>query len=519
MLYTGLLLMLAIVEIRNATITLEPVVSLIHETGAAAALLMALIVFLGLCTAPIHRRVLEPTLQWRACATFGAVDDVYHRSLGSLSTATLPRLEHAHARAGSMDPARQADQTQVAFRTASRAGAWLSIVFVPILWYTDYLTVNASWIVAAVLIVIALLIGLGYSRDAGNNHDKRIARWEIRSVVTAVSLEIIAAGGIVVALLALQHTAGVPSSGVGQALAVALIARSIVHVSPAPMGLGLADAVLVAGLIMIGASVPIAIATTLIWRVSTVIVILGQIALVNLPPQPSPPVARDRDTSSESRVGQFLHHWTFRAVGALPTFMSSAIRRHVFETMFSGGEDPWNYSTSAYESRKRNTLLGAVPPGARIILEIGCADGHNLVALAKEFPTTKIIGVDMSEAAVAIARSKSINCDNVTVVRGTAIECLELLKRYHGRIDVLILAEMLYYLGGEKAIRREISPLAQLLAPGASVVLVHGGHNTEAQHAAACSSLGVHITKNRTVEDPNRPFIVTVAATASVTAH
>jgi len=187
--------------------------------------------------------------------------------------------------------------------------------------------------------------------------------------------------------------------------------------------------------------------------------------------------------------------------------------------MFRGCEDPWDYATSAYESRKRNTLVDAVPAGARVILEIGCADGHNLVALAKELPTTKIIGVDMSEAAVTIARGKSSNCDNVTVVRGAALECIELLKLYHGRVDVLILAEMLYYLGGEKAIRREISPLAQLLAPGASVVLVHGGHNTEALHAAACASLDVHVTRHRTVEDPSRPFIVTVATTVSATAH
>ena len=514
MLYVGLLLVMAIVEIRQERLSMEPVVSLIHETGATAALILAFIVFLGLCTAPIHRRVLEPSLHWRDCATLGAVEDVYHRSLGSFAPAIIPRLEQALARAGSKDPVQQANQTRGAFRTTSRAGAWLSIIVLPSLWFADYLPVNPLWIVAAIITIAALLLGLGFTKNtvvSTGTPASKMFPWGRKSLIVAISMEVVAASGIVVVLWALQHTAGVPSSGVGQSLAVALLARSLIHLSPTPMGLGLTDVVLIAGLILIGVSPPIAIATTLLWRVATVIVLIGQIALVNLSPRKTLLQTIDEDSPSESRWGQLLHRWVFRLIGVLPAFASSAIRRHVFETMFRGSPDPWEYDTSAYEARKRNVLVNAIPADATVILEFGCADGHNLLALAKGRPNTRIIGVDVSAAAVKIAKAKCSDFDNITVVRGDATECIELLSEHRGCVDVLILAEMLYYLGGAKAIRQGISPLSKLLAPDARVVLLHTSYDANTLHTQACDALGIDTTTNDAVEDPNRPFVVTVA--------
>lgn len=521
MLYTGLLLVMAIVEIRHTRISIEPVLVLIYETGVAAALMLALIVLLGLCTAPIHRWVLEPALHWRDCATLGTVEDVYHRSLGSFAPTTIPRLEQALARAGSKDPVQQANQTRGAFRTTSRAGAWLSIIVLPSLWFADYLPVNPLWILAAIITIAALLLGLGFTRNTGVSTDtpaRKMVRRGSRSLIVAVSLEVVAASGIVMVLWALQHTAGLPSSGMGQSLAVALLARSLIHVSPTPLGLGLTDVVLIAGLILIGVSPPIAIATTLLWRVATVIVLIGQIALVNLSPRQSALQSIDEDSPSESRWGQFLHRWAFRLIGALPAFASSAIRRHVFETMFRGSCDPWAYDTSAYEARKRNVLVNAIPADANVILEFGCADGHNLMALAKERPNTRIIGVDVSAAAVKIANTKCSDFDNITVVRGDATECIEILSNYRDGVDVLIVAEMLYYLGGAKAILQGISPLSQLLAPHACVVLLHTAYDANALHTQACDALGITTCTNHIVEDPNRPFIVTVAITTNAAA-
>lgn len=517
MLYTGLLLVMAIVEIKRARLSIQPVVGLIHEAGAAAALMLGLVVFLGLCTAPIHRRVLEPSLHWRACATLGAVEDVYHRSLGSFAATTLPLLENALARAGSTDPVQQANQTRGAFRATTRAGAWLSIIVLPSLWFADYLPVNPTWIVVALIAIAALLLGLGFTRGTRDTMDiparKLVFRGK-RSLIAAIFLEVMAAGGIVIVLWALQHTAGVPSSGLGQSLAVALLARSLIHVSPTPMGLGFTDVVLVAGLILIGVSPPIAIATTLLWRISTVIVLIGQIALVNFSPRETALSYIEQNSPSESRCGQFLHRWAFRLIGSLPTFASSAVRRHVFDTMFRGSSDPWAYDTSVYEARKRNVLVNAIPAGANVILEFGCAEGHNLMALAKDRPDTRIIGVDVSAAAVKIAKVKCNDFDNITVVRGDAAECIEILSEYQCSVDVLIVAEMLYYLGGAKAIRQGISPLSQLLTPHACLVLLHAAYDAKDLHDQACEALGFTILAIHDVEDPDRPFVVTIASTS-----
>lgn len=520
--YAGLLLVMAMVEIRTATVPVGAVVSLIRDTGVAAALTLAITVVLGLCAAPVHRRILQPALHWRGCATLGAVDDVYHRSLGVLSAVALPRLERAHARVGSVNPTRQADHTRTAFRAASRAGAWLAIVFVPMLWLTGHLPVDPSWILAAVVTAAALLIGLGPARDAGADREARTAaadRRGARSLAAAIALEVAAAGGIVLVLWALQHTAGVPASGAGEAVAVALVARSLVHVSPAPLGLGLADVVLVAGLTLIGTSVSIAIATALLWRISTVVVLVAQFAFVTWAPRRSPLDAIDDGAPAESRWGQSLHRGLFRAVGMLPGVAASAVRRHVFESMFRRHDDPWAYDTSDYEARKRGVLVSKVPESANVILEVGCADGHNLVALAKERATAAIIGVDVSAAAVVAARAKTDRCANVTVVQADAQQCVDLLSAYRGRVDVVVLAEVLYYLGGERALRRTIAPIAELLAPDATVVLCHGGSDAAALHAGACAALGATALSDHVVEDPDRPFTLTLATAASATAR
>ncbi len=521
--YAVLLLMMATVEIWSWTVPVGAVMSLILDAGVAAVLTLATIVLLGLCTVPVHRRILQPALSWRGCATLGAVDDVYHRSLGVLRATALPRLERAHARAGSKDPTRQADHTRSAFRAASRGGALLAIMFVPMLWIAGHLPVNPSWILAALVTAAALLSGLGPVRNAGTDRKSQATtsvRRGARSLSAAIFLEVSAACGIVFILWVLQHTAGVPASGAGEAIAIALVTRSLLYASPAPMGLGLADVVLVAGLALIGASVPIAIATALLWRVSTIVVLVGQLTLVSWAPrQLQLGAIEDSASSAESRWGQFLHRCAFRAVGVLPGFAASAVRRHVFESMFRGCADPWGYQTSAYESRKRDILVGTVPTGAAVVLELGCADGHNLVALARERATATIIGVDVSAAAVEVARAKSNGFANVTVLRADANECIDLLSDFRGRVDVMVIAEVLYYLGSAKALRRAIGPLALLLAPDATVVLLHGGRDAASLHATACASLGTTALSNRVVADLDRAFYVTVATTVSATAH
>ena len=54
-----------------------------------------------------------------------------------------------------------------------------------------------------------------------------------------------------------------------------------------------------------------------------------------------------------------------------------------WETLFTE-EDPWKYSTSAYERWKTGLALGLLPTGRlRFAMEAGCAEGHMTVQLAQ----------------------------------------------------------------------------------------------------------------------------------------
>jgi S-adenosylmethionine-diacylgycerolhomoserine-N-methlytransferase len=56
-------------------------------------------------------------------------------------------------------------------------------------------------------------------------------------------------------------------------------------------------------------------------------------------------------------------------------------------------------------------LAAAAWPAPSRILEIGCGTGRNLVALARRFPRAQLTGLDLSDAMLAIARTKILGCE------------------------------------------------------------------------------------------------------------
>jgi SAM-dependent methyltransferase len=58
------------------------------------------------------------------------------------------------------------------------------------------------------------------------------------------------------------------------------------------------------------------------------------------------------------------------------------------------------------------TLHGLLPtlPTEATVLELGCGDGANLLAIAQRFPSARCIGVDASESALAVARRRAAAC-------------------------------------------------------------------------------------------------------------
>lgn len=219
--------------------------------------------------------------------------------------------------------------------------------------------------------------------------------------------------------------------------------------------------------------------------------------------------------SGESALGEGLHRGVFRVIGAMPAPISTRIRRGVFDTRFRWDADPWQYEDLPYEIRKRQELLRHMPRDATTVLEIGCAEGHNLRALAALLPEARIIGIDVSARAVQLAGQRARSA-------GLAIEAIQtdvrrapdaLRDRKVPSADVVVIAETLYYLGNPERIARELRPLGSTLAPGTTVVLLHPVRDAQRLHDAAFAALGATRATTDAVADPVRPFVVETAVT------
>jgi len=102
----------------------------------------------------------------------------------------------------------------------------------------------------------------------------------------------------------------------------------------------------------------------------------------------------------ESPLGRYLHRSLFKLLSILPRQLRIFIQRLSFDLLFKASKDPWGYQDSEYEAKKRESLLNSIPSDFELLLEIGSADGHNLMAIEAEHPDTRLVGIDISSEAV-----------------------------------------------------------------------------------------------------------------------
>ena len=183
--------------------------------------------------------------------------------------------------------------------------------------------------------------------------------------------------------------------------------------------------------------------------------------------------------------------WQRPAAGAPgASSYAAADAEGVFDAVHTGNDDPWQYTTSWYEHRKRTLTLAALP-GLNYAagLEIGCSIGTLSVELARR--CTSFLAVDASSAALAHAARR--------------LEHLPAARTRHltvpqdwpdGRFDLIVVSEVGYYLApGELAGLFERVEAA--LLPGGTLALCHWRHpisgwelDGDAVHAAARRQLG-----------------------------
>ena len=110
--------------------------------------------------------------------------------------------------------------------------------------------------------------------------------------------------------------------------------------------------------------------------------------------------------------GAFLEHFsrpweTFAWHGPAGGTNSAGDAERIFDAVHGGSADPWNYTSSWYERRKRALTLAVLPEadyGAG--LEIGCSIGTLSVELAAR--CREFVAVDASSAALAQAAERLV---------------------------------------------------------------------------------------------------------------
>ena len=136
-----------------------------------------------------------------------------------------------------------------------------------------------------------------------------------------------------------------------------------------------------------------------------------------------------------------------------------------FERHYEASADPWNYRDSAYEREKYAATLAALPPrGFDRALEVGCSIGVFSGLLAAR--CRRLVAIDFSARAVALARERLAAQENVEVVQASFPEQVP-----GGDWDLIVCSEVLYYLD-EPALASALEWLQAQLRSGAAVVAV-----------------------------------------------
>jgi SAM-dependent methyltransferase len=147
---------------------------------------------------------------------------------------------------------------------------------------------------------------------------------------------------------------------------------------------------------------------------------------------------------------RILHSVTLRA----RILLGKGFRREFFEAFYAEqGPDAWSYARNAYNQRRFEFIVGAIPPGlVDRALEIACAEGQMTAHLARR--AARVVGVDLVAEAVRRARENCAGLANVTFFVQDVRDGLP-----PGSFDAVICSDVLYYLS-----RPELSALLRRIA-------------------------------------------------------
>jgi len=122
-----------------------------------------------------------------------------------------------------------------------------------------------------------------------------------------------------------------------------------------------------------------------------------------------------------------------------------------FDDWFTAAGDPWNLD-SGREKRRLATSLAFVckhtPSNVEgTLIEFGPFHGHFTVQLAKAFPAATVLGLEISEVALRVARERTANLANVDLMLcDVANPQIEAIRNRRSTPVAIVALEVLYYL-------------------------------------------------------------------------
>lgn len=126
---------------------------------------------------------------------------------------------------------------------------------------------------------------------------------------------------------------------------------------------------------------------------------------------------------------------------------SEAVPTEHFDAMFQKSSDPWGYDSVAYEAdRFRKTIAALEGKHFESALELGCANGALTAQLIN--CCNRIVATDTAQAALDAARARLDGHNGVDFRLGNLPDDLP-----QGRYDLIVLSDMLYYLGLQGVVR------------------------------------------------------------------
>jgi SAM-dependent methyltransferase len=140
-----------------------------------------------------------------------------------------------------------------------------------------------------------------------------------------------------------------------------------------------------------------------------------------------------------------------------------------FESVYAAAEDPWSLASRWYERRKYALTLAALPrEGYARGLEVGCSVGVLTALLAER--CHELLALDIAASAVHTTAARTGHLPQVSVQQRALPGAWPA-----GRFDLIVLSEVLYYLGADDA-HDLLQKAARALEPQGSLIAVHWRH-------------------------------------------